>query len=82
MITPHTSTNEIRDLVKKTKHIKNIGIIHLPPAFCSDIESDITKKLGNEGKNVYYLQSCSNGKGLDPTGKMASFKEIASTGKW
>ncbi len=76
VFTNHASTDEIKQIAGKENKIKNIGVMHLPPATpCINIEDDLGTKFAGEDENVYYLQTCSVGT-ENPINKMASFKKV------
>jgi ribonuclease BN (tRNA processing enzyme) len=76
MFTSHSSMNGIRKITIKESKIKDIGLIHLPPAaICSDIENDIKFNIRREDIKIHYLPSCTEKFGDDQS-RPVTFKAL------
>ncbi len=75
-ISVHASSDEIESIAKKARNVKRIGIMHIPPLSCMEIETDLKNKLSDENEDIYYLRSCNAGLFDNPMMRMGKFKRI------
>jgi ribonuclease BN (tRNA processing enzyme) len=77
LFTKHASSSDVQRIAKKSREIKDIGIIHVMPGIlCWDIKNDLKAKLSGLGKHVYLFESCSKELLDDPGSRMAGFERV------
>ena len=77
LFTKHSSSADVQRIARKSREIKNVGIMHVPSLIpCWDIKNDLKSRFSGTKKHVYLFESCSTGFFDDPELRMAGFARV------
>ena len=77
LFTKHSSSTDVQRIARKSREIKNVGIVHVPSVIpCWDIKNDLQSKFAGLNKHVYLFESCSTGFLDTPESRMAGFVKV------